>query len=208
LANELRHKEVGGVLTEAEYDAVDAHEFDAQATGDIGYASSSTQLSRLGIGSEGQHLRVASGVPAWETVFVSAFKSADETKNEDTTLAADSELAATLEADSSYEVEMAVHMGTDATPDFKMEVRVPSGATVRLSAMGNGGSGSAEVVQLDGSGAEAVITGHTDTVWHIKGYVYTDATPGDLEYWWAQNTSDVADTTVKKGSWLRVRKVG
>ena len=65
MANELIHTDVGTVLTEAEYDATTAHSFNSQATGDIMYASSSSQLSRLGIGSSGDLLVTASGNPAW-----------------------------------------------------------------------------------------------------------------------------------------------
>ena len=51
MADELKHKSVGTELTQAEWEANGAHVFDSQATGDIGYASSATQLTRLGIGS-------------------------------------------------------------------------------------------------------------------------------------------------------------
>ena len=37
------------------------------ATGDIIYRNSSGELARLAVGSSGQVLTVASGVPAWET---------------------------------------------------------------------------------------------------------------------------------------------
>lgn len=73
MANEFRHKDVGGVLTEAEYDALDAHELANQATGDIIYASSATQLSRLGIGTVNQILAVAGGIPAWLTTLPGAY---------------------------------------------------------------------------------------------------------------------------------------
>lgn len=56
MANEFKHKDVGASLTEAEYDAVDAHEFDSQAQGDILCASSASQLSRLAAGNAGQQL--------------------------------------------------------------------------------------------------------------------------------------------------------
>ena len=46
MANELKHKSQGTSLTQAEYENVDAHIFDGQATGDSVEASSATQLSR------------------------------------------------------------------------------------------------------------------------------------------------------------------
>jgi len=65
MANELKHGSVGTELTQAEWEAVGTHVFDSQATGDIVYASSSSQLSRLGVGSNTNVLTLASGIPSW-----------------------------------------------------------------------------------------------------------------------------------------------
>jgi len=48
VADELKHLTVGTILSQAEYEAIGGHVFDSQAQGDILYASSTTQLSRLG----------------------------------------------------------------------------------------------------------------------------------------------------------------
>ena len=69
MANEFKHADVGGGLTEAEYDSVTGHQFASQATGDIMYASSSSQLSRLGVGATGAVLTVTGGVPVWDTTW-------------------------------------------------------------------------------------------------------------------------------------------
>ena len=65
MANELRHVTVGTELTQAEYESVTGHAFASQATGDILYASSATQLTRLGIGAANAVLNVSGGIPAW-----------------------------------------------------------------------------------------------------------------------------------------------
>ena len=67
MANELKHKDPGSELTQAEYISSDGtgHVFDSQATGDILYASSSTVLSRLAKATDGNVLELASGLPAW-----------------------------------------------------------------------------------------------------------------------------------------------
>jgi len=65
MANELKHNSVGTELTQAEWEAVGTHVIDSQATGDIVYASSSSQLSRLGKGADNTVLHLASGIPAW-----------------------------------------------------------------------------------------------------------------------------------------------
>ena len=68
MANELKHTAVGTELTQAEYEGTASHVFNSQATGDVVYASSATQLTRLGIGSSGQVLKVSSGgIPEWGT---------------------------------------------------------------------------------------------------------------------------------------------
>jgi len=67
MANEFKHGTVGTTLTQAEWESTTGHVLNSQATGDIIYASSATQLSRLGIGSTDQVLKVAGGVPAWGT---------------------------------------------------------------------------------------------------------------------------------------------
>jgi len=66
MANELAHKTVGTQLTQAEWEAVGGHVLDNQAAGDIIYGSSTSQLSKLGIGTAGQVLMTNSGASAPE----------------------------------------------------------------------------------------------------------------------------------------------
>jgi len=66
MANEFKHASVGTELTQAEYEGTSAHVLDSQAAGDIIYASSTSQLSRLGIGTAGKVLHVNSGASAPE----------------------------------------------------------------------------------------------------------------------------------------------
>ena len=66
MANEFKHASVGTELTQAEYESTTSHVLDSQAAGDIIYASSTTQLSRLGIGTAGKILQVNSGASAPE----------------------------------------------------------------------------------------------------------------------------------------------
>ena len=67
MANELRHKDVGTALSKSEWEGVTGHILNSQAAGDIIYASSTTQLSRLGIGAANQLLAVNSAgtAPEW-----------------------------------------------------------------------------------------------------------------------------------------------
>jgi len=65
MTGEFKHGSVGTELTQAEWEAIGAHVFDSQSTGDVLYASSGTQLSRLAIGSTNNLLTISGGVPAW-----------------------------------------------------------------------------------------------------------------------------------------------
>lgn len=65
MANEFVHASAGTTLTQSEFEAIGLHVLDSQATGDLIYASSATQLSRLAIGSG--VLVVSGGIPAWSS---------------------------------------------------------------------------------------------------------------------------------------------
>ena len=67
MANEFQHKSIGTELTQTEFEAVGGHVLDSQAIGDIIYATSTTQLSRLGIGATNTVLVTIGGVPSWAT---------------------------------------------------------------------------------------------------------------------------------------------
>lgn len=65
MANELIHASVGTVCTQAEFEAVGLHVCNSQATGDLLYASSASQLSRLAIGAVDTVLTCNGSVPSW-----------------------------------------------------------------------------------------------------------------------------------------------
>jgi len=69
MANELRHSSTataaGGAMAETDWEDVDIHQFNSQATGDIMYASSATQLSRLAKGAANTVLVMGASIPVW-----------------------------------------------------------------------------------------------------------------------------------------------
>jgi hypothetical protein len=76
MANGFEHKSVGAAITQTEYEQTDTgHQFDSQATGDILYASSSTVLRRLAIGSTSNTMQVVGGIPAWASSITLAANS-------------------------------------------------------------------------------------------------------------------------------------
>ena len=71
MADELKHKDPGSELTQAEFIATDGHVFDSQAQGDILYASSTTVLSRLEKDANSTRVLTNTGTnnnPAWAQV--------------------------------------------------------------------------------------------------------------------------------------------
>lgn len=66
MANEFKHVSVGTEITQAEFESTAGHVFNSQATGDIMYASSSSQLTRLAKGTAGYILTMGgSNIPTW-----------------------------------------------------------------------------------------------------------------------------------------------
>ena len=69
MANELKHTSTataaGLAMAKTDWEDVDIHQFNSQATGDIMYASSATQLSRLAAGAQNTVLVMGASIPAW-----------------------------------------------------------------------------------------------------------------------------------------------
>ena len=81
MANELRHGDVGTALSKSEWEEVGTHVFNDQAAGDILYALTTSQLSKLDIGAANQVLATNSGAtaPEWVTSVASATLAATVT---------------------------------------------------------------------------------------------------------------------------------
>ena len=65
MANELIHSSAGTAMTQTEFEAVGLHVCNNQAIGDLIYASSITQLSRLAIGVADTVLTCNGTIPSW-----------------------------------------------------------------------------------------------------------------------------------------------
>ena len=73
MANEFKHKDPGSELTQAEFIASDGtgHIFDSQAQGDVLYATSTTELARLGKDANATRALTNTGTnnnPAWAQI--------------------------------------------------------------------------------------------------------------------------------------------
>jgi hypothetical protein len=184
-------------------------------TGDIIYASSANTLARLAVGTAAQVL-VGGTTPAWGagplggvgwTVIT---KAIDTSRNTTTTIAADPELAATLVSGGLYEVELYVifvSASGGGTPDIKMgfaEDATSRGAWF-ISYLNAADSPALSNQACNNSASVACGTATTNRSAFMRAVYW--AAGGSAALYWAQNTSDANDTTVKAGSVMRYRRI-
>lgn len=139
-------------------------------------------------------------------------KQTTETKNSDTTLADDAELVQSLEASSSYSVEIFVGFYFDATPDIKIALAFGGTLTSWLAnsvICENDSAASFTNVFNDTTltTTHTITGGNTNGFLKISGIIEVGASGGNLSVQWAQNTSDAGNTIVYKGSYLRINKL-
>lgn len=132
MANEFLHTLVGAVLTQAEFELADggSHSFNAQATGDIMYASSATVLRRLGIGTTGHLLSVVAGIPAWTNSIAADTVFAGTT---DTTSGATGAISTT----GGLGITKALYVGTRIFINDNANANMITGQTIQQGAADN-----------------------------------------------------------------------
>ncbi len=141
-----------------------------------------------------------------------AWKQADTTRTNTTTLAADADLTLAVEANSVYLVEAYLPYTSNpagVTSGLKVGLDFPGGGSIRCnvtssinSAMGVAGrlhTAGAEVGQNNGSAQ--------NTHMEIRGMVQTAGTAGNVAVTWAQNNLSEDSTTVRKFAYLKFRKL-
>lgn len=117
-------------------------------------------------------------------------------RNTTVTPAADPDLTVTLEANATYVVE-SVAVWANGGGGFRCAWSAPAGASMTWT-------------DNDGVGAVAPgtnVTFASGTGTTFQGRVKTAGTAGALTFLWAQNTSNGADTSLREGSYLLVRRV-
>lgn len=124
------------------------------------------------------------------------FKATDTARASTTTPAADPHLAVSVEANAVYVLE-ANCVWTQGGGGFRIDFTAPA---------------SAEMVWTDNDGFGILALGtdntfSTTTGATMKGAMRIAGTAGTVTLRWAQNTSNAADTTLKEGSYLWLRRV-
>lgn len=190
--------DVGGDAAAHIADATDAHDASAISIVDSGGHFTGTDveaaLQELGAGGSG-------GVTVVR-------KSANEVVNGSSTLQNDDHLLLALGVSEVWAFEFVIFHDSGTTPDIKMAITVPAGATLAwgsLYALATGGSsftGTTETVSGTSRDFATAGVGVTRIV-TLTGYVANGANAGNLQLQWAQNTSNGTDTTVHANSILK-----
>jgi len=133
-------------------------------------------------------------------------KTEDQTKNSETTYAADTDLQFRVEANRVYNIRLSAFFDTDATPDFKFQFTGPASPTLFL-ARGHyvvpGATADTDFLHTAFSTSVAV-TGASSADGYVEAVILLQngANRGVFAFEWAQNTSNAGDTTVRGGSYL------
>lgn len=141
-------------------------------------------------------------------------KSSDESVTSSTTLQDDDELKFAIGANEKWVADFWIAgYSSSGTPDMKVAINIPSGATVTYwvvtspSSQPSSGDlcsklatspGTAFVCPLDQNGPHGYMV-------HVS--VSNSTTAGDVVLQWAQNTSNATATTVKAGSSLEATRI-
>ena len=150
---------------------------------------------------------VSDAAPSNGDVWTPIRKTTATVRSSTTVLAADPDLKLTMAANEKFNTRWKIAFVTGATGDFKYRIVGPSSPTlIRGLARVTQTSGTAPAARVLTAydSADQTITaaaGFTGFI-EIDLYVENGATPGDLEFQWAQNTSDATSTTVSRGAYL------
>jgi len=132
-------------------------------------------------------------------------KKADETKNNDSTLAADDALNTyVMDANALYSIDGVIFFSAEAGPDIQWLTQA-SIAPVEIWV--NYEYGSITKNKTDNTTAQTQ-AGITQQAMKVNGYVQTNASAeSTLDFQWAQQSTHADAATIYKGSWIKVGKL-
>ena len=144
-----------------------------------------------------------------------AYKTADTARASTTTYTDDPHLAvAGLLANAVYVCEIETNL-TIGAGGFKYQVTAPSGSTFEnASFIWNNGTVAytSAFARIASSGSPGVgNAGHAagasgGSPYRLRFTLFMGATAGTCAFQWAQDSSNVANTTMNKGSWFRLTR--
>lgn len=135
-----------------------------------------------------------------------AYKTADETVNNSSTLQDDDELFVEVAANAVYKLSLLAAQNSGATPGFKLNFTLPAGASWLLGSFDCGSSAATEQFGIT-TGSVTGITGvGADSLVIIDALIST-ANAGTVVFQWAQNLADASNTVVRAGSSLTLTRM-
>lgn len=147
-----------------------------------------------------------------------AYKTADTSVTSNTTVAADPHLSVTAVANTNYRLEgfLLLTSAAAAAGSLKMDINGPSGISGYWSAVGPGGSSTADpdsvrtiATTIPGTTRSyGVSTAGGVYGLPVTGFVSLAATAGSVFIEWAQLTSSATAVTLKAGSWMSLSPIG
>lgn len=153
-------------------------------------------------------LSVAAGVGSMR----SPYKAADAAARvSTTTLAVDTDLVITVEANATYALSGHLQFSAAAGGDIKFDWLIPAGASLNWALLG---TGTVNFTDNDASIVSATTArgarGNGSTVQSAnpQGTLVVSSTAGSIQLRWAQNTSNATGTILKAGSRIRLDRIG
>ena len=135
-------------------------------------------------------------------------KSGDQSVSSSTTLVDCNDLVVPVAANTVYAIDAAIFFTAGTTGDIKHAFTCPTGATLRWGLIHQkqaDGSTTISALEVASGNPEASSgSGASETWARISGRLSVGATAGNLQYQFAQDTSNATNTTIHEGSWLRV----
>jgi len=168
MADELKHKAVGTVLTQVEFEATDSHAFADQATGDILYASSTTQLSRLGKAADNTILTLSSNIPAWTATPTLTTVDATTDFTVGTTVVADDVITFTPTTNDTVTLTAATNgafsLVTVDTAAAAANIQITADGTVDIDSAGILTLDSGAAINIEPAGGSAILLDGTISI--------------------------------------------
>ncbi len=145
-----------------------------------------------------------------------AYKTANESVTSSTAFQNDDHLLFTVEASSIYIARFRIYYANgDAASDSKYTLSVPASTTFNASMQGAGvastdpaAATSMNVTYINSGGTLVAGVMSAASTLLIEAFITVSATPGTVNFQWAQNSSSGTALTLAAGSFLEVRKVG
>jgi hypothetical protein len=179
----------------------------------VAYTDGSSAQTALALGAAGTVLQSAgaAAAPTFARAWTCVLKTSDTARASTTVLADDPTLVLSCSASTTYKIRIkAFYKIANATMDFKYGFAYSSTTTGDITSdlkttIAGAAAGTAAEIQ----GVSAAIVGSTSILSTASGtgrieldFVFTTNGAGTFSFQWAQNTSDVGNATVLKGSML------